>query len=86
VRIWLKDSERRPDPAPLKTDDRKVVLVGLVLWVIALAGLLIFVRPLLDGGNGFWLWTVVVGITIGLVGLVYTTWRQGRQAERAQRD
>jgi hypothetical protein len=86
VRIWLKDSERRADPQPMKTDDRKVVLVGLVLWVIALAGLLIFVRPLLDGGHGFWLWTVVVGITIGLVGLVYTTWRQGRQAERASRD
>jgi FtsH-binding integral membrane protein len=79
VRIWLKDSERKPDPTPVKTDDRKVVLVGLVLWVLALAGLLLFVRPLLAGGHGFWLWTVVVGITIGLVGLVYTTWRQGRQ-------
>jgi hypothetical protein len=78
VRIWLKDSERKPDPQPVKTDDRKVVLVGLVLWLLALVGLLIFVRPLLDGGNGFWLWTVVVGIAIGLMGLVYTTWRQGR--------
>ena len=21
MRLWLKDSERRPDPAPVKTDD-----------------------------------------------------------------
>jgi len=37
MRLWLKDSERRPDPAPIKTDDRKVVLIGLVLWLVALA-------------------------------------------------
>ena len=47
MRLWLKDSERRPDPEPVKTDDRKVVLVGLVLWLVALAGLLLFLAPLL---------------------------------------
>ena len=29
MRLWLKDSERRPDPAPVETDDRKAMLVGL---------------------------------------------------------
>lgn len=79
MRIWLKDSERRPDPTPVATDDRKVVLVGLILWVIALAGLLVFLRPLLAGGNGFWLWTVVVGIGLGIFGLVYTSVRQSKR-------
>lgn len=79
MRIWLKDSERKPDPTPVATDDRKVVLVGLVLWLLALVGMLIFLRPLLEGGHGFWLWTAVVGFGLGLAGLVYTSVRQSRK-------
>jgi cyanate permease len=71
MRLWLKDSERRPDPAPVKTDDRKVVLVGLVLWLLALGGLLLFLAPLLASDRSWWLWTVLIGFGIGLVLLVY---------------
>lgn len=70
--MWLKDSERRPDPAPVKTDDRKAMLVGIALWLVALVGLLLFIRPLLDSGNAWWLWTCVVGIALGLFGIIYT--------------
>ena len=72
MRIWLKDSERRPDPEPVKTDDRKAVLVGLVLWIFALGGLLLFLNPLVLSGNVWWLWTCVVGLALGLIGLIYT--------------
>jgi cyanate permease len=72
MRLWLKDSERRTDPAPIKTDDRKVVLIGLVLWLVALGGLLVFLAPLLADGRGWWLWTVLIGLGIGLMLLVYT--------------
>jgi len=75
VRFWLKDSERRPDPEPVKTDDRKAVLVGLVLWIVALGGLLLFLPTLVDNGLGWWLWTCVVGLALGLVGLLYTNRR-----------
>ena len=75
MRIWLKDSERRPDPSPVKTDDRKAVLVGLVLWIIALAILLVFLTPLTGAGLGWWLWTCVTGLALGVVGLLYTHWR-----------
>ncbi len=30
MRFWLKDGERRPDPEPVQSDDRKAILVGLV--------------------------------------------------------
>ena len=43
MRLYVRDSERRPDPAPLKTDDRKVILVGLAAWAIATIVLLAFV-------------------------------------------
>ena len=76
VRLFIKDSERRPDPAPVKTDDRKVILVGLVLWILALAGMLVFLPALQESGLVWLLWTVVVGLGLGLGLLVYTTRRQ----------
>ena len=71
MRLWLRDSERRPDPVPAETDDRKAVLVGLGLWVVALVVVLVFGRQLADAGDSWWLWTIVIGLVLGLVGLVY---------------
>lgn len=71
MRLWLKDSERRPDPAPVKTDDRKAMLVGITLWLVALAALLLFLQPLLDAGLGWWLWTCAAGLALGLIGILY---------------
>ncbi|MFF1573213.1 DUF2530 domain-containing protein [Leifsonia sp. NPDC058292] len=73
MRLWLRDSERRPDPVPAETDDRKAVLVGLGLWAVGFVLVLLFLRPLADAGDGWWLWTVVVGLALGLVGLAYLT-------------
>lgn len=75
MRLFIKDSERRPDPAPVKTDDRKVVLVGLVLWIIALGVMLALLPQLQESGLDWLLWTVVVGFGLGLVLLVYTSKR-----------
>ena len=75
MRLFIRDSERRPDPAPVKTDDRKVVLVGLVLWILALAGMLLFLGALEDSGFVWLLWTVVCGLGLGLVLLVFTSRR-----------
>jgi hypothetical protein len=75
VRLWLKDSERRPDPAPVKTDDRKAMLVGIALWLVALAALLVFLPQLTAAGMAWWLWTCVAGLALGLIGILYTHWR-----------
>jgi hypothetical protein len=75
MRLFIKDSERRPDPAPLKTDDRKVVLVGLVLWIIALGVMIALLSQLQSSGLVWLLWTVVGGLVLGLVLLVYTAKR-----------
>ncbi len=76
MRFWLKDSERRPDPAPVKTDDRKPVLVGLVAWVVAFVLLLIFSGPLFAAGNGWVLWTSVAGLVLGVILLAYTQFKR----------
>ncbi|MGV3712044.1 DUF2530 domain-containing protein [Pseudolysinimonas sp.] len=77
MRLFIKDSERRPDPAPVKTDDRKVVLVGLVGWVLALVVMLLLLPQLQESGLVWLLWTVVGGLGLGLVLLVVTARRHG---------
>jgi len=72
MRLWLRDGERRPDPTPAQTDDRKAVLVGLGLWVLGLVVLLVVLGGSLIGENRLpWLWTDIVGIVLGILGLIY---------------
>jgi uncharacterized membrane protein HdeD (DUF308 family) len=75
VRLWLKDSERRPDPTPVKTDDRKAILIGMTLWIAGLAVVISFLGPLTADGHAWWLWACVVGLVLGLIALLYTHWR-----------
>ncbi len=75
MRLWLKDSERRPDPTPVKTDDRKAIVVGMTLWLVALVTLLIFAAPLNATGFGWWLYACAIGLGLGLIGLIYTNRR-----------
>ena len=75
MRLFLKDSERRPDPVPVKTDDRRPLLVGLAAWIIASIAALLFIAPISSFGEGSLLWTCAVGIALGLAGLVYAAKR-----------
>lgn len=52
------------------------MLIGVALWLVALAALISFIGPLTDAGNAWWLWTCVAGIALGLIGILYTNWRQ----------
>nr|WP_255526029.1 DUF2530 domain-containing protein [Frigoribacterium sp. CG_9.8] len=71
----MRDSERRADPGPVKTDDRRPMLIGLGAWVIATIVVLLFLTPLSHPANSWLLWTCMVGIVLGLVGLAYAAKR-----------
>ena len=69
-----------PAPPPLKVDTVRVVLVGSVLWAVALGVLLL----LGDAVDPVWAWTCVAGIVLAAVGLGVMKW-QG-QLGRSDRD
>ncbi|MFD1714532.1 DUF2530 domain-containing protein [Amnibacterium flavum] len=74
MRLYLKHSERRAEPAPVETDDRRAILTGVVIWGAAL-----IVAVLVPSVMGQWssaLWTCIAGFALGLAGLVYTQFRR----------
>jgi hypothetical protein len=74
----LFPNPRRPDPEPLQGDPQRVVLVGTVLFGVALLALLPFRAGLVEDGRGWLLWSCVAGIVLGVIGYVAT--RRDRRA------
>ncbi|MEV4300033.1 DUF2530 domain-containing protein [Microbispora rosea] len=70
-------SERRPDPMPLRTRDTLTILVGTALWAIALAVVLLVVRP----ADPRPVWVCVAGIGLGVFGILYIRRRDARLRE-----
>ena len=71
MRVWLREDERRPDPEPAAVDGRTALLVGIACWVVAALVVLAFSEPLFEAGSDAQLWTCLVGIGVGLIGLAY---------------
>lgn len=67
---------RRPDPAPLETDDARVLALGTAAWAAALIGCLVFRSDLGAAGRGWWVWACVAGVLLGLVGVRHCRRRQ----------
>ena len=61
---------RKPDPAPLETDDVRIVAIGAALWGVALLALSI-ARVLGAQVHGWWLVMCLCGVLLGHVGERY---------------
>ncbi|MFF4412307.1 DUF2530 domain-containing protein [Streptosporangium sp. NPDC001559] len=73
---------RPQDLRPLRTNDTTTILVGTVLWAVALVVLLV-VRPAPE--QQWWMWTCVSGICGGVFGLWFVR-RRDRRASRESRE
>jgi len=70
VRLWLSEAERRPDPAPARTDARRAFAVGTAAWVLALIGCLVAQPALDEAGLGWFTAGAATGVVLGVLGLV----------------
>jgi hypothetical protein len=66
--------------APLDVDAVRTVQVGTAVWALALVVTLVAKDALVDDGRGWWIWTCVAGVVLGLMGIVITTRRRSRLA------
>jgi len=69
---------RNADVAPLDLDGITSVIVGSALWLAALVFVLVRHDHLNDTGRGWWLYSVLAGLTLGLIGFVYCMRRRSR--------
>jgi len=70
VRLWLSESERRPDPAPARADARKALLAGTLGWLVVFVVCLSAGERLEAAGLGWLTTAAAVGIALGVIGLV----------------
>jgi len=61
---------------PLDVTGGRTVTIGIVMWALAFVALLPFYSTLRDDGNGWWLWTCVAGVGLGLLGRAYCNRRE----------
>jgi hypothetical protein len=73
----------RPAVEPLRTNDRLTVLVGCVVWAVLLVACLLRLDRLEADGTGWWLWTCVAGLALGVIGLAWLQLRHVRGHDAA---
>ncbi|MFF2372641.1 DUF2530 domain-containing protein [Agromyces sp. NPDC058110] len=86
MRLWLPESERRPDPAPARADARKAVLAGTALWLVGLVVCLVVRDALASTGLAWLIWACATGVLLGVAALVFvqvSRRRRGRQSAGA---
>lgn len=75
-----------PDLQPVADDGVGVVTVGLVLWALAAVGTLLAHEQLSARDLGWWTWTALVGLGIGLFLRVLFATRAARIRRRGAAD
>lgn len=75
IRFYVKDSERKPDPEPMRTNPVLAIAVGSVLWAVALV-VLLATKPAAATATPWIVWTCVAGIALGF----YALWHVRRRS------
>ena len=76
LRLWIRDRDRRADPAPAEATGRTAVAVGTIAWSAAAVAALAFPGAI-GADDPAVVTTCGVGVAVGLIGLVYTGRRTG---------
>ena len=82
MRLYLRSSDRRPDPPPLRTNDRAVVRFGITVWAVLFMIALAMRSRLVEQGRDWWIWTPLAAIALGFYGLYYLRQRERHRTDR----
>lgn len=76
------------DVTPLDVDGVLAMIVGTVVWAVALVVALLLRDRLTAAGNGWWIWVAFAGVLLGIPGIAYTVRRRDvyRRAREAAAD
>jgi hypothetical protein len=74
-------SEPRPAPEPVQSDEVRVILVGTVVFALGLVVTLVAHGRLEDDGHGDWVWIMLCGVALGVLG----TWVVSRRRDALRR-
>jgi len=69
---------------PVATNDRATVAVGCLVWTVLLAACLASADRLAADGRGWWTWTCLAGLVLGLAGLAFLQRKARRTAGAGQ--
>ncbi|MBL8932119.1 MAG: hypothetical protein JNL54_18515 [Kineosporiaceae bacterium] len=69
ARWYVRSADRRPDPEPLPTSERTMVWAVTAIWAALLIAALVMRAELADQGRGWWIWTPVTAVALGLYGI-----------------
>ena len=67
--LYVRSAERRPDPAALASNERGFVWAVTAVWAVLLVAALVMHSRLDAEGRGWWVWTPVVAVPLGVYGV-----------------
>jgi uncharacterized membrane protein YhhN len=69
LEVILRADRRRPDPPTVQVDMRRVLVVGIIAWLVAL--LVAVALWVLDAAGSTPVWTCAAGAVLGVLGLLW---------------
>ena len=67
---WIaKDSERKPDPEPIKGTAKKAVIIGMIIFALSLVFILVFYNSITSPNKVWYPYTCLVGLLLGIFAL-----------------
>lgn len=66
-----RTTHRIADVEPMDADGVLTMTVGTIAWAVVAVALVPFIGRLNEAGSGWWFWSAIAGLGLGLIGIEY---------------